>query len=545
MPFSALLQEIKAMTLEAYAHQEVPFEKVVDAVVKGRDTSRHPLFQVLFSLQNAPETPELKLGGLSLSAESQEHTTSRFDIAFMVRETGTGIHVTIEYNTDLYSRERIQGMTGHYRELLNSAVKAPETAVGKLALLGSEEQAELQAFGRSASPYPEQATIADLFEAQAARYPEREAVIFAGESISYKALNERSNRLAHELQRLGVKADTPVPLYTGRGTELLTGILGILKAGGAYVPIDTEFPGDRVSYMLEDSGAMVAVSSGEYVRRLRMLAGSYLEVVDTGSLDRKEETANPARSITAGNLAYVIYTSGSTGKPKGVEVSHGNLVDYVYGLDKRTGISACKSYALVSTIATDLGNTVLYSSLLFGGTLHVFTRETVSHIEEIHEYFEAHGIDCLKIVPSHWKALSPEDGPPLLPRRMLIFGGEALPAASAARIGRYNADCRVINHYGPTETTIGKLLYEAEAGPTIRPGGASRQTIFKHKGIRFKQRAELMPSGRTGRAVYSRGRSSQGLPEPPGADSGEIYTQPLRSRRHKDVQHGRPCTVPG
>ena len=354
-------------------------------------------------------------------------------------------------------------MATHFTALLSSAVSAPETAVGKLELLSKEEQKELQVFGQSASAYPEQATIADLFEAQAQKYPEREAVVFAGERISYKALNEKANVLAHELQKQGVKAGTLVLLYTERGIDMLTGILGILKAGGTYVPIDTDFPQERISYMLEDTGATVAVSSGAYADQLRKLSGGYLEVIDTDSPQGKDKAAmaKPAiRSLKADNLAYVIYTSGSTGKPKGVEVSHGNIVDYVYGLDAKTGISACKSFALVSTIATDLGNTVLYSSLLFGGTLHVFTRETVSHIEEIHEYFEEHSIDCLKIVPSHWKALSPEDGPPLLPGRMLIFGGEALPAESASRIRRYNEDCRIINHYGPTETTIGKLLYE-------------------------------------------------------------------------------------
>ena len=458
MPFIKLLQEVKGMTREAYEHQEVPFEKVVEAVVKERQAGISPLFQVMLVLDNTPEVPELRLGEIVLSEQDYEQTTTKFDLTFFIKETKGCFKGTIQYNADLFSAERIARMASHFHELLGSIVSSPEEQVGKIELLSKEERAELQLFGISESTYPKEATLADLFEAQAAKYPQETAVVFAGEAVSYKELNGRANQLAQELQRLGVKAGTLVPLYTARGIDMLTGILGILKAGGAYVPIDTEFPADRISYMLEDTGAQVAVSSGESTVELQKLSGGYVAVVGIDSLDKTAVRANPQRSLKAADLAYVIYTSGSTGKPKGVAVSHGNVADYVYGLDARTGISKCKSYALVSTIATDLGNTVLYSSLLLGGTLHVFTRETVSHIEEIHEYFEEHQIDCLKIVPSHWKALSPEA--PLLPTRMLIFGGEALPCESVERIRNYSTDCRIFNHYGPTETTVGKLVYE-------------------------------------------------------------------------------------
>ena len=201
MPFTTLLEEVKTTTLEAYSHQEVPFEKVVDAVVKGRDASRNPLFQVLFSLQNTPEIPELKLGGLSLSAENQKHNTSRFDIAFMVRETEKGIHATIEYNTDLYSEARIRKMAAHFSELLRSIVNAPQTAVGQLSMLSQGEQIELSSFAQSKTAYPKDQTIAELFEQQAAKHPDTIAITFEETQLSYKALNERSNQLAHYLCR--------------------------------------------------------------------------------------------------------------------------------------------------------------------------------------------------------------------------------------------------------------------------------------------------------------------------------------------------------
>ncbi len=234
-------------------------------------------------------------------------------------------------------------------------------------MLSANEQAALLVYGHSESTYPAEANIADLFEARAIEFPDRPAVIFAGQSVSYKEINERANRLAHKLRSFGVKEDTLVPLYTERGIEMLTGILGILKAGAAYVPIDTEYPEERVSYMLEDTGAMIAVASEQYAERLHSAAAGYLEVLETESFTAETPTSNPSRSLKPEHLAYVIYTSGSTGKPKGVLVSHKNLIDYVYGLEERTGISSCRSYALVSTIATDLGNTVLYSSLYSEG----------------------------------------------------------------------------------------------------------------------------------------------------------------------------------
>ncbi|MEJ7675707.1 MAG: AMP-binding protein [Chitinophagaceae bacterium] len=168
-------------------------------------------------------------------------------------------------------------------------------------------------------------------------------------------------------------------------------------------------------------------------------------------------------SAGAKRLAYVIYTSGSTGRPKGVMIEHRNLVDYVFGLKQKVQIDQCKSFALVSTMATDLGNTVIYSSLVFGGALHLFSKETISNIENIHSYFRRHNIDCLKIVPSHWKALSNHEQL-LLPAKLLVFGGEALQKEVAEQIIFSGSSCRVVNHYGPTETTIGKLLHVVDGG---------------------------------------------------------------------------------
>ena len=298
----------------------------------------------------------------------------------------------------------------------------------------------------------------DLFEEQVLKTPDNIAIVFETQQLSYRELNERSNQLAHYLRDNGVKEDTPVPLFMERGTNMMTGMLGIMKAGGAYVPIDVDFPQERVSFMLKDSGAAILVSSTESRKKLACTKG--IEIVEIESLPAGSKNNLPA-NVLPQHLAYIIYTSGSTGMPKGVMVEHRNLVDYAMGLIEKTQINECRSFALVSTIATDLGNTVIYASLASGGTLHVFTKESVSNIELLHGYFDEHTIECLKIVPSHWKALS-MDGKLLLPEKLLVFGGEALPEKMIESIRSSGANCQVVNHYGPTETTIGKLLHIVE-----------------------------------------------------------------------------------
>ncbi|MEO6188652.1 MAG: amino acid adenylation domain-containing protein, partial [Ginsengibacter sp.] len=298
----------------------------------------------------------------------------------------------------------------------------------------------------------------DLFEEQVEKTPGNIAVVFELQQLSFSELNEKSNQLAHQLRSFGVKEDVLVPLFIERGFNMVVGLLGIMKAGGAYVPIDIDFPQERISYMLQDSQASVLVCSKESRKKLPSVEGIAsveIDVLPDGPKNNLSEKTLPH------HLAYVIYTSGSTGMPKGVMIEHRNLVDYITGLFEKTGINNCHSFALVSTIATDLGNTVIYSSLACGGTLHVFTKETVSNIEMLQQYFDEHKIECLKIVPSHWRALSPGVNL-LLPGKLLIFGGEALPEKIIEDIRSSGSHCRVVNHYGPTETTIGKLLHIVE-----------------------------------------------------------------------------------
>ncbi|RZM28004.1 MAG: amino acid adenylation domain-containing protein, partial [Pedobacter sp.] len=461
--FSTVLQSVKETLLEAYNHQEVPFEKVVEAVVRERDPSRSPLFQVMLVLGNTPDIPDLKVNELILSDYALEQTTVKFDLTFFISETNTGLQGTVQYSTDLYKTETIQRMTGHFMTLLASIVLFPTEKVGSLQMLGrSEEQTLLSGINTSNVIYPEEKKILDYFEEQALKSPDSVAVVFEGEKLTYRSLNVRSNQLAHYLLSKGAARDSLIPIFIERSTDMIVGILGILKAGCAYVPIDTDYPQNRINYMVEDTQASLVVSSSLSSYKLPYTPALEVIELDGDRVSLRQQSAErPQVNLNSSNLAYVIYTSGSTGAPKGVLVEHGQLVDYVFGLDVRTGISNCSSFALVSTTATDLGNTMLFSWLVFGGALHLFSKETVSDAEALYTYFSEHDIDCLKIVPSHWKALSP-DYSLILPQQLLIFGGEALPVGIVESIRFSGSTCRVFNHYGPTETTIGKLLHEVD-----------------------------------------------------------------------------------
>ena len=303
------------------------------------------------------------------------------------------------------------------------------------------------------------ACLHELIEAQAARTPDAPAVRFEGRQFTYGQLDRRANALARRLITLGVKPDAPVGLYVERSLDMVLGILAILKAGGAYVPIDPAFPAERVAYMVSDSGASVVLANAK-------LTTPAAHVVNLNGFDGESE--KPAVAVKPEHLAYVIYTSGSTGKPKGVCIEHRNIVNYVHGVIERLRLEPGMSYATVSTIAADLGNTVVFPALVTGGTLHVIAQERVENGGLLAAYFEREPIDVLKIVPSHLSALNPER---VMPRKRLILGGEASRLDWIESLRQLAPRCEIYNHYGPSETTVGVLTYRVGEAPIATQTG--------------------------------------------------------------------------
>ncbi|HVI46038.1 MAG TPA: non-ribosomal peptide synthase/polyketide synthase [Chitinophaga sp.] len=476
--FRTLLRQVQQTVVNAFEHQDVPFEKIVDQVVKDRDMSYSSIFQVIFGLQNATGQPDLDLGGIPLSEEALELTTAKFDLVFTMDDTEEGLSGTVVYCTDLFTEVTVQRMIRHFEQLLASAVAQPSENIDLLRLITIEEEQLLLTTVGELLP-SEDASFVALFEAQAARTPEAPALVFEGRTLSYKELNERSGKLAHYLRGKRVKAGSMVPVCLHRSQEMMVAVLGVLKAGAAYVPVEPDFPEERIRYILEDTAASVIITDNDIASQLPADQTDLVLMDDDWNDVDVNSSEDTASLVHSDQVAYVIYTSGSTGQPKGVMVTHSNLSDYITGLTATLPVSKCRSFALMSSFATDLGNTVIYGALATGGALHILSKDAVQDADRVADYFDRYKIDCIKIVPSHWKALCLPDRL-LLPERLLIFGGELLETAVVNNIRDNGNECTIVNHYGPTETTIGKLLHiiddETGYGNSIPVGRPFSQT---------------------------------------------------------------------
>ncbi|MCY1015594.1 non-ribosomal peptide synthase/polyketide synthase [Pyxidicoccus sp. MSG2] len=474
--FRELLSKVRATTLGAYEHQDVPFEKLVEELQPQRSISHSPLFQVMLVLQNTP-VASLEVAGvpggaapLRMQPVDVELQAVKFDLTLSLAQTPDGLSGTLSYRTDLFERSTISRMAEHLATLLESAVSSPGSRVGELPLLRDTERHQvLEAFNASPAPFVAEGPLHALIEAQAARHPSRPAVACEGLVLTYGELDRRANQLAWHLRSLGVGPETCVALCLERSVDTVVALLGIWKAGGAYVPLDPAQPALRLRTLVEEVLAPVVVTQS---RNADAFVGASVQPV---LLDTQAEQLAAGRvdappcEVSADHLAYVLFTSGSTGRPKGVAVAHGQLVHYVRAATERLGLADCDSFALVSTFVADLGNTVLFPALCTGGLLHVLTQERASSPEGVAEYFQRHAVECVKLVPSHLSALLTAAEPRhVLPRKKLVLGGESSTWALMEQVRALAPDCEVFNHYGPTETTVGVL-----AGPVETPAPGS------------------------------------------------------------------------
>jgi amino acid adenylation domain-containing protein len=339
--------------------------------------------------------------------------------------------------------------------------KGPEAAQnGRLQLTEHERRQLLEEWNATTIAFPRNVCVHELFEAQVARTPDRVAVRFGEETLSYRELNERANQLAHHLRSLGVASGSLVGLCVNRGVRMLVGLLAILKAGGAYVPLEADHPKSRLAHQV--TGAVALVTEANLVERFTEFSQPVI-CIDTEDFRWK---ANPASNIGAAanseNLVYVIFTSGSTGVPKGVAVRHRNVVNYINFIQRWLELDKHPEgwhFATVSTLSADLGNTCIFPALASGGSVGVISKETAMESARLARYCREYPIDVLKIVPSHLEALlAGSEGAGVLPRKYLVLGGEALSTRLVQRVQGLGVDCEIVNHYGPTETTIGSVV---------------------------------------------------------------------------------------
>ena len=459
--FIELLQQLKKTTIEAYEHQEVPFEKVVEAVVKKRDLGRNPLFQVMLVLQNTLDIPELRLGQLTLSREFYAHNTSKFDLTFSITETVPGLEVVVEYRTDLYRKETIERMLIHFTELLSSVIKEPEQKIGRLSLLTpGEKQQLLHEYSGTTFAHPKDKTLVHLFEEQVAKTPVSVAVVFEDEQVTYRELNERSNQLAHYLRSKGVKGEVLVPVCVERNVGMIVAIMGILKAGGAYVPIDPEYPKERISYMLKDTQAHILVCSKESRPHEQILPHTDIIELDTDwPVISLQPVVNPRTDIAGHNLAYVIYTSGSTGKPKGVMIEHNSIVDKLLTEAQLLKADHSTITCLTTNYIFDASLLEILLPVILGGKMVIPSKHIIFSAEDLRRFLQRNGVTILQGTPGFIQyILSGEGKQELGSLQQLCIGGESLPVSLVKELKEIAPHIKLNNHYGPTESTIDAIV---------------------------------------------------------------------------------------
>ncbi|HEV2733632.1 MAG TPA: amino acid adenylation domain-containing protein, partial [Longimicrobiaceae bacterium] len=462
-----LLRRVREATLGAFQHQDVPFERLVDELGVERSLGRSPVFQTMFAVQNQRHA-ELRLEGLRLEPLPTEADAARTDLGLTVMESDAGLLGMLVYRTELWEAATVQRLLGHFLRLLEQAAAGPDRRLSELRLLGDDERAQLLA---ASSPPPREAPrscVHELFAEQAARTPDAPAVSSAGATLTYAALDARSDALARVLRARGVGPESPVALCVERSPEMVAAVLGILKAGGAFVPLDPGYPAERLAWMLADSGARVLLTDGAAADGLAGFAGEIVALDTPEHDDAADENAlshSRTFALSHSQLAYVIYTSGSTGTPKGVRVTHGALANTLLAAREAFGFAEGDVMPSLASFSFDIWLFEALLPLLSGAAVRMVPRERVVDVAALVEELE--GATLLHAVPALMRRVVERvrETRGVLPAlRRAFVGGDAVPPElpGAMREIFPGAEVRVL--YGPTEAAVICAAHHARGG---------------------------------------------------------------------------------
>jgi amino acid adenylation domain-containing protein len=472
--FRELLGRARRTTLESFNHQDLPLEKVIEMLQPQRSLNRAPVYQVEFTVQNAPVEP-LQVRGLTISPLNVHQESSETDFNLMMSEGEHGLAGNVIYSTDLFDEATVARMIGHFRVLLEGVVADPERRLSELPLMTEEEaRGGLAVPGDGLATGPAEQCIQQLFEAQVGRSPQAVAAVCGGLQMSYDELNRRANRLAHYLRRRGVEPETLVGVYLERSPEMLVALLGILKAGGAFVPLDPSYPLEAISFMLEDAGVALLLTREALQAKLPG-HGAAVVCLDSaaGEVEREGEE-NPRVLMSGDNLAYLIYTSGSTGRPNGVLVEHGPLVGYCLAFAERLGLRPADRFLQFASLSFDVALEEIFPALSCGAAVVVREESLPPSSAELLREIEAYQVTALELPTAYWHGWVRELSaratrlPPSL--RHVIIGGEKVSPRLLAAWKKFGAP--LIHVYGLTEATITSTVYELPAGAEALPDGA-------------------------------------------------------------------------
>ncbi|MEQ9843088.1 amino acid adenylation domain-containing protein [Pectobacterium brasiliense] len=450
---ASLIEGARAECEETLRYQDVPFNYILDEITYVRNPQINPIFQAILTYQVFPHFHSSH-GGFKYKPLKVDYGTAKLDLNLWVEEDkdSDGLLFTMNYSSALFSSSTIQRMLNDLRTILETLITQPQLTVRDISLLSDEERRATIAQCRpTANTFPP--AVHRQLEQQAQQHPDAIAVRCEGRTFSYAQLNERANQLAHQLQKDGIAHGECVALFMPKSEYYVVAILAVLKAGGCYVPIDIDLPEQQVEFILQNSAARCVIIDEQ-------APGDRLPCLYVRQNRSMMPVSNPSQPQATDGPAYIIYTSGSTGKPKGVRVKHSQLSHYCQAIRPVLNLPPDARYGMFSSFTTDLAHTVLFPALIHQGQLDVISTELLRSPQELFAYLAQYPVDCIKITPSHLATLltSPQ-AEALLPHQLLVIGGERVPLSLIKRIREFQTSCRILNHYGPTECTVGVTTY--------------------------------------------------------------------------------------
>ncbi|MCR8984752.1 amino acid adenylation domain-containing protein [Brevibacillus laterosporus] len=452
--FYDFLNEVKESVLQAYENQDYPFESLIDQLQINRDLSRNPLFDTMLVMQSIDDQ-RLQKGTYGVTPYDFDFQVAKFDITMFVSEWNQDLSVTMEYCTELFKRESVERMYKHFLTILREAAEKPHQKLCEMEMLAGEELDEIiYRWNQTSIPYPKNQTVSFLFEKQVEQGPDRIALVHHDQELTYRELNDRANQLARVLQQAGVTKEVVVGILLDHSFELVISMLAVMKAGGAYLPLDTQYPREQINYLLEDSQAQLIITQAN-LANLTDFSGRLIMADDPALYEG--DPSNPEKSADSDDLAYLIYTSGTTGKPKGTMITHQGLTNYICWAEKVYLEGEQLDFALYSSPAFDLTVTSIYTPLVSGNRIVIYSEENKATV--IRKIVEDNQVDIVKLTPSHLHTLEGLDCSRSSIKK-LIVGGEDLKAELATKtVQRFNGGVKIYNEYGPTETVVGCMIY--------------------------------------------------------------------------------------
>ncbi len=478
--FLELLSLVKKNTLGCLDNQDYPYEELVDILNVKRDTSRNPLFDVMFMYQNYRKS-ELKIPGLTLKQFDSKRIRSSFDVTMVVLESSEKLVVNFEYATSLFRKETVEKFMGYFRTMMSEVMRNDQIKLADIQVISDAEKDDLiHVFNDTRLDFDTNSTIHQLFEEQVSRHPHQPAISFEGESLTYQELNDKSDQLFRKLlTHLNGKEEVLIGIIMDRSVELVASMLAVLKAGCAYVPIDPEYPEERINFIIQDS-KMKIILTGNSSQLVSEWLPKDVVSIDVTSKELPEQSEEPVDVNTSpSNLAYLIYTSGSTGNPKGVMVEHKSIINFVHGIINRISIPEDFSMLSLTTASFDIFVLETLLPLLNGSKIVLASSTDQKNTRSLTTLIKDQKVDGIQITPSHLKLLlSNKEGDALKGIKLLMVGGEEFPVNLLNDIRNYYSG-KIYNMYGPTETTVWSAIKDLTDATSINIGTPIANTIIR------------------------------------------------------------------